>query len=66
MKFAQFMSSGTGRLLRVVAGIALIVIGLIVGGGWVALSFIGLVPLLAGLANVCLLAPLFGQPLKGN
>ncbi|MHB1089078.1 MAG: YgaP family membrane protein [Acidimicrobiales bacterium] len=66
MKFAQFMSSGTGRLLRIVAGIALIVIGLIAGGGWVTLSVIGLVPLIAGLANVCLLAPLFGQPLKGN
>ncbi len=65
MKFAQFMSSATGRLLRIVAGIALIVIGLIAGGGWVTLSIIGLVPLIAGLANVCLLAPLFGQPLKG-
>jgi hypothetical protein len=60
------MSSSTGRLLRIVAGVALIVIGLIAGGGWIALSVIGLVPLLAGLANVCLLAPLFGQPLKGN
>jgi len=66
MKFAQFMSSSTGRLLRIVAGIALIVIGLIAGGGWITLSVIGLVPLLAGLANVCLLAPLFGQPLKGR
>lgn len=66
MKFAQFMSSSTGRLLRIVAGIALIVIGLIAGGGWITLSVIGLVPLLAGLVNVCLLAPLFGQPLKGN
>jgi hypothetical protein len=65
MKFAQFMSSATGRLLRIVAGIALIVIGLIAGGGWVTLSVIGLIPLIAGLANVCLLAPLFGQPLKG-
>ena len=66
MKFAQFMSSSTGRLLRIVAGIALIVIGLIAGGGWITLSVIGLVPLLAGLANACLLAPLFGQPLKGK
>ena len=66
MKFAQFMSSSSGRLLRIVAGIALIVIGLIAGGGWITLSVIGLVPLLAGLANVCLLAPLFGQPFKGN
>lgn len=66
MKFAQFMSSATGRSLRVVAGVALIVIGLVAGGGWVTLSVVGLVPLIAGLANVCLLAPLFGEPLKGN
>ncbi|MBW4077737.1 MAG: DUF2892 domain-containing protein [Acidobacteria bacterium] len=66
MKFAQFMSSATGRLVRIVAGIALIVIGLIAGGGWVVLSVVGLIPLIAGLANVCLLAPLFGEPLKGH
>ncbi len=66
MKFAQFMSSATGRSLRVVAGVALIVIGLVAGGGWVTLSVVGLVPLIAGLANVCLLAPLFGEPLKGH
>jgi hypothetical protein len=66
MKFAQFMSSTTGRSLRVVAGIALIVIGLVAGGGWVTLSVVGVVPLIAGLANVCLLAPLFHQPLKGH
>ena len=64
MKFAQFMSSSAGRGLRVVAGIALIVTGLTGGGGWLTLSVIGLVPLLAGIGNVCLLAPLFGQPLK--
>ncbi|MHB1208212.1 MAG: YgaP family membrane protein [Acidimicrobiales bacterium] len=66
MKFAQFMSSATGRLVRIVAGIALIVIGLIAGGGWVVLSVVGLIPLIAGLANVCLIAPLFGEPLKGH
>lgn len=66
MKFAQFMSSATGRSLRVVAGVALIVIGLVAGGGWVTLSVVGLVPLIAGRANVCLLAPLFGEPLKGH
>lgn len=66
MNFVKFMSSVGGRLLRAVAGIALIAVGFALGGGWLTLSVIGLVPLFAGGANVCLLAPLMGQPLKGR
>jgi hypothetical protein len=64
MGFARFMSSLAGRLLRIVAGIALIVIGLAVvqGTGGVLLAVIGLVPLVAGLFNFCVFAPLFGGP----
>ncbi len=67
MGFAQFMSSGLGRGLRIVAGIILIAVGLaVVGGtGGMVLAVIGLVPLLAGVFDVCLFAPLFGAPLKG-
>jgi len=67
MGFAQFMASGLGRGLRIVAGIILMVVGLaVVGGtGGIVLAVIGLVPLLAGIFDVCLLAPLFGAPLKG-
>jgi len=67
MGFAQFMSSGLGRGLRIVAGIILIAVGLaVVGGtGGIVLAVIGLVPLLAGVFDVCLFAPLFGAPLKG-
>jgi len=50
----------------VVAGLILIVLGFVGGGGWITLSIVGLVPLVAGLMNVCLLAPLLGQPLKGS
>ncbi|MBU6515177.1 MAG: DUF2892 domain-containing protein [Acidobacteriota bacterium] len=60
------MSTGLGRSLRVVAGLILIVLGFVGGGGWITLSIVGLVPLVAGLMNVCLLAPLLGQPLKGS
>jgi hypothetical protein len=60
------MSSRAGRLSRVIAGVALIVIGLAIGGGWLTLSVVGLIPLFAGVFNVCLLAPLMGQPLKGR
>jgi hypothetical protein len=68
MGFAQFMASGLGRGLRIVAGIILIAVGLaVVGGtGGIVLAVVGLVPLLAGVFDVCLLAPLFGAPLKGT
>jgi hypothetical protein len=66
MEFVKIMSSGGGRQTRVVAGVVLIGIGIALGGGWLVLSVIGLVPLFAGIANVCLLAPLMGQPFKGR
>ncbi len=67
MGFAKFMSSGLGRGLRIVVGLALIVIGLFsVGGtGGIILAVVGVVPLLAGVLDVCLFAPLFGAPVKG-
>lgn len=66
MGFAKFMASATGRAIRVIAGLALVVIGLVAGGGWVALSVVGLVPLVAGAADFCLFAPLLGAPFKGS
>lgn len=66
MGFEEFMASGVGRTLRTVAGIALIVLGAILGGGWWALAVVGLVPLLAGVFDFCVLAPLFGQPVSGK
>jgi hypothetical protein len=63
MGFAQFMSSATGRGLRIVAGLALIVLGLTTGS--MVWGIVGLVPLAAGVFDVCLFAPLFGAPLKG-
>ncbi len=64
MEFARFMFSSFGRLLRVVAGIVLVVLGLAVvhGTGGVLLAIVGLVPLVAGLFNFCVFAPLFGGP----
>jgi hypothetical protein len=64
MGFARFMSSLYGRLLRIVAGIALIIVGLAVvhGTGGIILAIVGLVPLVAGIFNFCVFAPLFGGP----
>ncbi len=68
MGFASFMSSSTGRVLRVVAGIALILVGLmLVGGTWgIVLAVVGLVPFLAGIFDVCVIGKLLlGTPFKG-
>ena len=66
--FVGFMQSWVGRLLRIVAGFALIAIGLVVvQGAWgYVVAAIGLIPLFAGSAGICLLAPLFGYTLAGE
>lgn len=67
MGLAVFMASPTGRIARIVAGVVLIVLGFVVGGaaGWI-LGIVGLVPIAAGAANMCLLAPILGAPFKGS
>jgi len=63
----RFLASSVGRAVRAVAGLALIVVGLaVVGGaiGWI-LAIVGLVPLLAGVFDRCVFAPLFGLPFAG-
>ena len=66
--FVSFMASSAGRGARVVAGIVLIVLGIWPIGGalGVIVAIVGLVPLLAGAFDVCVLAPLFGQPFQGK
>ncbi len=65
--FVSFMASPAGRLTRIVAGVALIAWGLLGIGGTtgIIVAAVGAVPLLAGLLDVCLLAPLFSCPLSG-
>ena len=66
--FFGFIASPAGRVIRIIAGVALILIGLLaVGGiwGWI-LAIVGLVPLLAGLFDRCVFAPLFGLPFVGD
>jgi Protein of unknown function (DUF2892) len=66
--FVGLMQSWTGRLLRAVAGLALIAVGLFVmQGTWgYVVSAIGLIPLFAGVVGMCLLAPLFGYTVAGE
>lgn len=65
--FVNFMASTNGRIARIVAGIALIVLGLMALSGTIGIivAVIGLVPLAAGLFDFCIFAPLFGRPLSG-
>lgn len=66
--FIKFMASTTGRIVRIVAGIGLIAWGLlgISGTAGILVAVIGLVPLLAGLFDFCVFAPLFRNPFKGS
>jgi hypothetical protein len=65
--FVSFMASTAGRITRIAAGIALILWGLmgLQGTAGVVLAIIGVVPLVAGLFDFCVFAPLFGNPMSG-
>lgn len=66
--FVKFMASPAGRIVRIVAGAALIAWGLLGIGGTtgVIVAVVGAVPLLAGLFDFCVFAPLFGNPMSGK
>ncbi len=68
MTLVRFLESPTGRLVRGAAGLALVGIGAWLGTAhastWWLLAALGLVPLGAGISNSCLVAPLFGAPVR--
>ncbi|MBX9471267.1 YgaP-like transmembrane domain [Microcella sp.] len=74
MAFARFMSGPLGRGLRIVAGTALIVLGIVLALagdtgsliGGIALVVVGGVFFYAGAANVCFIAPLIRAPFHGR
>jgi len=65
MELVRFMQTSVGRSVRVLLGLILIAAGVVLGGGWLALAVVGLVPLIAGSAGLCLVAPLFHAPIRG-
>ncbi len=67
-EFVRFMVSPLGRLFRVVSGIVLIAWGLtgLEGAAGNAVALIGLLPLTAGLFDICVLGPLFGCSFSGK
>lgn len=68
MVLLGFLEGRAGRSVRAVAGVVLIGLGIGLaaglGGAWWVLAVVGLVPLGAAAANLCLFAPLFHQPLR--
>jgi DUF2892 family protein len=65
MQFVEWMSQPAGRILRVVAGVVLIGVGLYFQGVWgYVVAIVGVVPVLAGVFNFCLIAPILGAPFR--
>lgn len=65
--FAQFIVTDAGRALRIGAGLALIGVGIGKGGrAGAALALAGLVPVGAGVFDICMLGPFFGASHHGS
>jgi hypothetical protein len=65
--FIAFMASTSGRIVRILLGVVLVLLGWLVIGGTagIIVLIVGLVPLAAGLFDFCVFAPIFGLPLSG-
>lgn len=66
--FARFINTPTGRVVRVVAGLACIAWGYSQRetAAGLAVMLIGFVPLAAGAFNLCLISALLGGPIRGD
>jgi hypothetical protein len=66
--FARLINSPAGRVARVVVGLGLIVWGYTLrsGPGGIVLMVVGLVPLIAGAFDLCVISALLGGPISGS
>lgn len=65
--FAKVVNTTAGRWVRIVAGILLVAWGISVDGtAGTIILIVGLVPLVAGLFNWCLVSALLGGPIDGS
>ena len=64
--FAKFINTTAGRIVRIVAGFVLIIWGVSIGLNTtsIILIIVGLVPLIAGTFNYCIISALLGGPLR--
>ncbi|MEP7215142.1 MAG: DUF2892 domain-containing protein [Anaerolineaceae bacterium] len=60
--FTRFMASGYGRLARIGLGLTIVAAGLLVAPWPIGLVIagVGLIPIAAGVFNVCPVAPIWG------
>jgi membrane-bound ClpP family serine protease len=67
MKFARFMSTPVGRIARIAAGLALVVLAVTTPTWWtIALAALGVVFIIAGVFNVCFIAPILRVPFRAK
>lgn len=67
LKFAKFMATATGRIIRVIMGAAIILLGMVAGDTvGLVLVIVGFIPFFAGILNLCMIAPFIGVPFKGK
>ena len=65
MSILQFLGSTTGRWIRAIAGLILVVLAVVLGGWWWLLAVLGALFISSGVFDICLLAPLAGKPIQG-
>lgn len=65
--FARFINSPAGRWTRIAAGVVLVALGYTqrATGVGIVLMILGLVPLVAGSFDWCLISALLGGPISG-
>ena len=65
--FAQFINTPTGRIVRILAGLGLIAWGYLQRADSAGMLLIvgGLVPLAAGVFNLCFISAMLGGPISG-
>lgn len=65
MRFLNFMNTPTGRGIRIGGGLALVVVGIVIGGGLgTGLALFAVLPIATGVFGVCPINPLFGQSVR--
>ncbi len=67
MQLVKFMTSGMGRVARIVLGIVILSLGLFVvqGTPGILMAILALIPISGGLFDFCLIGFAMGYPLKG-
>lgn len=67
MAFVTFMTGNTGRMLRIIAGIILMTVGVLVVKDTLGtvLAVVALIPLAGGVLDFCIVGAVLGYPFRG-